>query len=65
MLATRMRSEAHNFKYENGYNIPVHVLAGKLSKFCQLISQLAFYRTPCVSTDYALRRCYSYTSNEH
>ncbi len=49
MILTRLRSEANNFKYENGYNIPVHVLAGKLSKFGQLISQYAFYRTPCTS----------------
>ena len=50
MLVDRLRYEAINFKYENGYNIPVHVLAGKLSNFAQLISQYAFYRTVCTTT---------------
>lgn len=51
MILTRMRQEASRFKFDNGYNIPVHVLAGKLSNFCQIVSQYAFYRTPCTSTD--------------
>lgn len=48
-LIQRLRYEASNFKYENGYDIPVHVLAGKLSSFEQLISQYAAYRTFCTS----------------
>ena len=50
MVLTRLRYEADNFKYENGYEIPIHVLAGKLSSLAQLISQYAFYRTLCTST---------------
>lgn len=49
MLLNRLRYEANEFKYDNGYDIPVHVLASKLSNFEQLVSQYAFYRTVCTS----------------
>lgn len=64
MILNRMRYEANNFKYENGYDVPVHVLATKMSSFAQLISQYAFYRTICTSNSYK-GKMYSLHFNEY
>lgn len=43
-LARRTRGEAVNFKYENGYDIPVHYLASKIADSHQVYTQHAFMR---------------------
>lgn len=49
-LVARLRMEANEFKLENGYEIPIHVLASKLSQLGNYFSQLAMIRTLCVTT---------------
>lgn len=41
---TRMRYEAHEFKYNNGYDMPVHVLAKRVADICQVYTQKASLR---------------------
>lgn len=33
---TRMRQEAHEFKFKYGYDMPVHVLAQRIADLCQV-----------------------------
>jgi len=47
-----LRYYSSKFKYDNGYEIPVHVLAGKLSLLLQQLSQYVGYRTPCTSKEF-------------
>lgn len=49
-LATRLRYQAAEFRFEKGYHIPVHIMAQKLSEWCQLLTQYIGYRTMCVVT---------------
>lgn len=43
-LVTRMRTEASDFKYENGYFCPVQVLASRTGDLAQVYTQQAFMR---------------------
>jgi 20S proteasome subunit alpha 1 len=40
----RIRYEANEFKYENGYAMPVHVLAQRIADICQVYTQEASSR---------------------
>ena len=40
----RLRAEAANFRYENGYDIPVSFLAKKAANFAQVFTQSAYMR---------------------
>lgn len=50
---TRMRQEAHEFKFKFGYDMPVHVLAKRIADICQVKSILfqivfiSFFTWPC------------------
>jgi 20S proteasome alpha/beta subunit len=35
-----MRSEAHHFKFNFGYDMPVHVLAKRIADICQVAGRL-------------------------
>lgn len=41
---TRMRQEAHQFKFDYGYDMPVHVLAKRIADICQVYTQEASLR---------------------
>jgi len=41
---TRMRQEAHEFKFKYGYDMPVHVLAQRIADLCQVYTQEASLR---------------------
>jgi len=41
---TRMRQEAHQFKFNFGYDMPVHVLAKRIADICQVYTQKASLR---------------------
>jgi len=43
-----MRQTAGDFKYENGYDIPINVLAEKISELAQQYSQHIYMRPLCV-----------------
>ena len=45
-----LRSTAATFKFKNGYEVPVHVLAEKLGHYLQKFSQHAGIRPFCVNT---------------
>ena len=45
-----LRNTAASFKFKNGYEIPVHVLAQKLGHYLQKYSQYAYMRPFCVNT---------------
>lgn len=49
-IVTRMREVASKFRTTNGYPIPVHYLAQKLSDFAQVYTQHAFMRPYSVVT---------------
>lgn len=38
---TRLRQEAHEFKFKFGYDMPVHVLAKRIADICQVRGRLA------------------------
>ena len=40
----RARKEADEWEYENGYNMPVSVLAQRMGDICQLYTQMAYMR---------------------
>ena len=44
----RVRYEANEFQYNNGYPIPVHVLAKRIADICQVYTQEASSRAMCV-----------------
>eukprot|EP00605_Chrysophyceae_sp_TOSAG23-4_P001743 GSChrysophyteH1.ASY1.ANO1.1930.1 assembled CDS len=44
----RVRYEANEFQYNNGYAIPVHVLAKRIADICQVYTQEASSRAMCV-----------------
>ncbi len=46
----RIRYEANDFKFNNGYAIPVHVLAKRIADLAQIATQKASYRAMAVST---------------
>jgi hypothetical protein len=46
----RLRSEAEEYRFKNGYNIPVQVLAQKAGNAAQLYTQHAYMRPLCAST---------------
>lgn len=52
-LVARTRSFAAEFKYQNGYNIPVHVLAGKVADRAQVYTQHAAMRALGLVTMFA------------
>jgi len=45
-----MRQTAGDFKHENGYDIPINVLAQKMSEVAQSYSQQIYMRPLCVVT---------------
>ena len=47
-IITRLKMQAAEFKFKNGYRIPVHVLVQKHAEFCQLSTQRVGMRTLCV-----------------
>lgn len=49
-IVTWLRNAAASFKFKNGYEIPVHVLAQKLGQYLQKYSQYAYMRPFCVNT---------------
>ena len=49
-LITRVRQEAAQFKYKNGYEIPVHHLAKRVADVAQVYTQHAFMRALGVVT---------------
>lgn len=49
-IVTWLRNTAATFKFKNGYEIPVHVLAQKLGHYLQKYSQYAAMRPFCVNT---------------
>jgi 20S proteasome subunit alpha 1 len=49
-LVTWLRHQAAQYKFKNGYFIPVPVLAQKLSHYLQKFSQQAYMRPLCVNT---------------
>ena len=49
-VVTWLRNAAATFKFKNGYEIPVHVLAQKLGHYLQKYSQHAGIRPFCVNT---------------
>ena len=44
----RVRYEANEFQYNNGYPVPVHVLAKRIADICQVYTQEASSRAMCV-----------------
>jgi 20S proteasome alpha/beta subunit len=46
----RLRSEAVEYRFKNGYDIPVQVLAQKAGNAAQLYTQHAYMRPLCAST---------------
>lgn len=44
----RVRYEANEFQYNNGYPVPVHVLAKRIADICQVYTQEASQRPMCV-----------------
>jgi len=47
----RMRQEAHEFKFNHGYDMPVHMLAKRMADLCQVRTQRAGMRAlACFST---------------
>ena len=52
-LVQRARGEASNFRYKNGYEIPVHVLAARIADMQQIYTQHAFMRALGVVTIFA------------
>ena len=49
-LITRVRQEAAQFRYKNGYEIPVHHLAKRVADIAQVYTQHAFMRALGVVT---------------
>ena len=49
-IVTRLRYFAAEFKFKQGYHIPIQVLAQKLSEWSQQMTQYIGYRTMCVVT---------------
>ena len=49
-IVTWLRQNAAQFKFKNGYEIPVHVLGHKLGQYLQKYSQYAHMRPFCVNT---------------
>ena len=47
-LLVRMRQFATDYYSDFGYEIPIHILADKVSEFCQLYTQEAYMRPLCV-----------------
>ena len=45
-----LRNNAAQFKFKNGYEIPIHVLATRLGNYLQKYSQYAYMRPFCVNT---------------
>jgi len=43
-----MRQEAGDYLNDYGYEIPIHILADKVSEICQLYTQHAYMRPLCV-----------------
>lgn len=52
-LMKRARGEAANFTYTNGYEMPVHVLAGRIADVQQIYTQHAYMRALGVVTMFA------------
>lgn len=49
-LVTWLRQQSSQFKFKNGYEIPVHVLASRLGSYLQKYSQYVGMRPFCVNT---------------
>lgn len=52
-LVQRARQEAASFKYKNGYDMPLHVLAARIADVQQIYTQHAFMRALGVVTIFA------------
>ena len=50
ILLSRLRQEAGDYKYENGHDMPINVLADKIGELSQLYTQHAYMRPLCVVT---------------
>ena len=50
ILLSRLRQETGDYKYENGHDMPINVLADKIGELSQLYTQHAYMRPLCVMT---------------
>lgn len=49
-ILVRMRQFASDFRFDFGYEIPIHILADKIAEFAQLYTQEAYMRPLCCIT---------------
>ena len=49
-ILVRMRQFASDFRFDFGYEIPIHILADKIAEFAQLYTQQAYMRPLCCIT---------------